>query len=160
MELDIQTADLDEPADAAAIVTVLDTYAGDEWGGGQALPPDVREQLVPGLRRHGRTLVLLAREAGEAIGVAICFWGFSTFKARPLLNVHDLAVVPGRRGRGAGAALLAAAEAEARDAGCCKLTLEVQDTNLRARGLYERVGFRQFTLNGANATLFLEKPLA
>jgi ribosomal protein S18 acetylase RimI-like enzyme len=93
--------------------------------------------------------------------VAVCFLGFSTFAARPLLNVHDLAVLPECRGKGVGRALLEAAEARARAHGCCKLTLEVQDSNQRARGLYASFGFADYVLGGAGPTptRFLTKRL-
>jgi ribosomal protein S18 acetylase RimI-like enzyme len=58
-----------------------------------------------------------------------------------------------------GRALLAAAEAGARAEGCCKLTLEVQDDNLPARGLYERVGFRDVRYGDSGPTRFLAKRL-
>ena len=74
-----------------------------------------------------------------------------------LLNVHDLAVVPEWRGRGIGRSLLSAAEDRARSRGCCKLTLEVQDGNSRARALYETFGFSDYVVAGTGATRFLEK---
>jgi ribosomal protein S18 acetylase RimI-like enzyme len=86
--------------------------------------------------------------------------GFSTFEARPLVNVHDLAVLPEHRGRGVGRALLAGVEQRARARGCCKLTLEVLDTNETARRLYARFGFQDFPLQGDPVpTRFLAKPL-
>jgi len=160
MSLHVDDADLDDPAHAAAIVAVLDSYASDPIGGGRPLADEVRAQLLPGLRRHPTTLVLLAFDGGQPVGIAVCFFGFSTFQAQPLLNVHDLAVVPAQRGRGVGSALLAAAEARARRAGCCKLTLEVQDDNHRARMVYARFGFTDFVLGGeAVPTRFLSKVL-
>jgi ribosomal protein S18 acetylase RimI-like enzyme len=159
MDLHIRKADLADSRDAAATVAVVDSYAVDPVGGGQALPPDVRERLIPALRSHPTTLVLLAFADEEPAGVAVCFFGLSTFKARPLLNIHDLAVVPKYRGMGVGRALLQAAEEHARRAGCCKMTLEVQDDNTRARALYRRCGFEDFVIGNSAPTRFLAKPL-
>lgn len=156
--LRIAAADLDDSGDGAAIVDLIDAYATDPIGGGAPLAADVRERLVAGLRAHPTTLVLLAFAGERPVGIAVCFFGFSTFHARPLLNVHDLAVLADWRGRGVGRALLEAAEARARQRGCCKLTLEVQDANQRARRLYESFGFADFTLAGST-TRFLSKPL-
>jgi ribosomal protein S18 acetylase RimI-like enzyme len=89
----------------------------------------------------------------------VAFTGFSTFQGLPLLNIHDLAVLPAQRGAGVGRALLAAAEEHARATGCCKLTLEVQEDNTPARRLYERVGFRDVTYGDSGPTRFLGKPL-
>jgi ribosomal protein S18 acetylase RimI-like enzyme len=158
MQLDIHAADFEDAAHCAAIVKLLDAYARDPIGGGAPLGRDVREQLVPALRRQPTVLVLLAFADRRAVGIAVCFFGFSTFQARPLLNIHDLAVVSEWRGRGVGRALLSAAEAQARRRGCCKLTLEVQDDNRRARMLYERFGFADFVVANS-VTRFLTKPL-
>jgi GNAT superfamily N-acetyltransferase len=154
----IREAKLADSQDAAAIVTVIDAYASDPAGGGAPLSREVRERLVPGLRRHGSAVVWLAFAAERPIGIAVCFVGYSTFRARPLLNVHDLAVLSNHRRRGVGRALLAAAERWAREHDCCKLTLEVQDANARARALYASFGFEDFVVAGS-ATRFLTKPL-
>lgn len=72
-----------------------------------------------------------------------------------VIQVQGIAVHPGARGHGAGAALLAAAEADLRDRGIRKLTLRVLSTNEAAIRLYERRGFLregalldEFLING------------
>ena len=159
MDLEIRVADLDDADDGAGIIEVLDTYASDPVGGGEPLSADVRRRLIPALRELRHALVFLAVSDGRPVGVATCFFGFSTFKACPLLNVHDLAVIPSHRGRGVGRRLLAAAEEHARARGCCKLTLEVQEDNLPARALYARFGFADFVVGNSAPTRFLSKPL-
>jgi GNAT superfamily N-acetyltransferase len=151
--------DFADERDADAIVTLLDSYAGDPVGGGQPLTRDVRERLVPLLRDHPTALVLLAFSIDGPVGIAVCFFGLSTFRASPLLNIHDLAVLPRYRGQGVGRALLRAAEEQARLKGCCKLTLEVQDDNRRARTLYESFGFADVVYGSSAVTRFLAKPL-
>jgi len=158
--IQVRTADLADANDAAAIVAVLDSYATDPRGGSQPLSAEIRARLIPGLRAHPTSRVWLAFDGSAAIGVCVGFVGFSTFQARPLLNIHDLAVLPGRRGGGVGRALLTAAESHARALGCCKLTLEVQDDNTPARHLYERFGFRDVVYGDSGPTRFLSKPVA
>jgi len=158
MKLEVREADFSNPDHCAGIVEVLNSYAADPVGGGVPLTPQVRELLVPALWNIPHALVLLAFADQQAVGIAVCFLGFSTFQARPLLNIHDLAVVPEYRGRGIGRTLLSAAEAHALRRGCCKLTLEVQDDNRRARKLYESFGFADFVVNDS-ATRFLSKSL-
>jgi ribosomal protein S18 acetylase RimI-like enzyme len=161
MSIEIREADLQKPADIEGFLTVLDDYARGVMGGGAALDADVRQRLVPALREQPSALLLLALSDAQVVGIATCFFGFSTFAARPLLNVHDLAVLPDFQRRGIGRALLAAAEERALARGCAKLTLEVLEENARARALYRARGFRDFELAGvANRTLFLVKPLA
>ncbi len=104
--------------------------------------------------------MFLAFHGGEPAGLATCFRGFSTFAARPLINVHDFYVVPALRGRGIGRALLAAVERKARETGCCKLTLEVLENNTPARRLYETCGFSQAQyVETAGKAIFLWKLL-
>ncbi len=159
MTVETRLANLDSTADAAAIISVLDSYASDPRGGGNPLSAEVKARLIPGLKSHPTTRIWLAFDAGQAIGLCVGFLGFSTFQAQPLINIHDLAVVPGRRGGGVGRALLTAAETYARNSGCCKLTLEVQDDNHPARTLYERFGFRDVVYGDSGPTRFLGKPL-
>jgi len=155
----IHEADLDDSRDAHAVVEVLDSYASDPRGGSAPLAQDVRTRLVPMLRAHPTTLVLLACVGNEPIGLSIGFWGISSFRAMPLLNIHDLAVVPAWRGKGVGRALLTAAEQKARERGCCKMTLEVQVDNAPARLLYERFGFQDVIYGTSGPTQFLNKML-
>jgi ribosomal protein S18 acetylase RimI-like enzyme len=160
-EVAIVEADVARSDHARDIVAMIDTYAADVMGGGERLAAGVRERLAEGLRRHPTTLAWLAYRGSEPVGVAVAFVGFSTFAALPLVNVHDLAVVPSVRGLGIGRRLLEAVEAKAADLGCCKVTLEVLEGNASARALYERLGFRQVRYaDGAGGALFYAKPLA
>ena len=159
MQVEIVEAELSDPAHSTGLLAVLDSYASDPMGGGQPIDSAARERLIPALRGHPTTLVLLAMTEGRAVGAAVCFLGFSTFQARTLLNIHDLAVMPEWRSRGLGRALLAAAEERARDRGCCRLTLEVLEKNDRARALYSRFGFSDYAADGTGPTHFLVKPL-
>lgn len=153
-------ADLDRPDHQAAVLAMIDTYSRDAMGDGAPLASDVRERLIPGLRAHPTTLVFLACDGDEPVGVAVCFLGFSTFAAKPLVNLHDVCVAPTHRGRGVGRGLLAAVEARARELGCCKLTLEVLDQNHRALRTYTAAGFKRYSLQpGAGEAIFLTKPL-
>ena len=54
---------------------------------------------------------------------------------------HDLHVTKEYQRRGVALMLLGAVEKEARELGCCKLTLEVQENNRAALAPYERYGF-------------------
>jgi len=147
MNLHIRRADFADSRDAAGIIAILNSYAVEPVGGGQPLSLDVRERLVPVLRDTPNAVVLLAFEGDEPIGIAVCFIGLSTFRARPLLNLHDFAVLPEHRGKGVGVALLRAVEDHARRHGCCRLTLEVLESNSGARELYRRFGFDNSTLS-------------
>ncbi len=140
-QLQIVEADLALPAHRDAVLRLLDAYACDEMGLGRPLSDDVRERLVEGLHGHPTRIVFLAQLDTEPVGLAVCFLGYSTFAARPLVNIHDLIVHPDFRRRGVGVRLLEAVETRARALGCCKVTLEVRVDNAAARLLYAARGF-------------------
>ncbi|MFO7724540.1 MAG: GNAT family N-acetyltransferase [Oceanipulchritudo sp.] len=150
----------EEVAHARAIVDLLDTYSLDPMGTGQSLSPGTRRDLVPELRRRPWIVTLMAILDDVPAGLLIAMEGFSTFAAKPLLNLHDVAVHPDFRGNGIGTALFKEAEVVARKRGCCKLTLEVLEGNEGARKLYQRLGFRPYSLDEATGVAqFWEKPL-
>ncbi len=158
--IEIVEADLDREDHQRAVLELVNAYAQDPMGAGQSLPAENLRRLIPGLREHPTTLIFLAYDEQRPIGIAVCFVGFSTFAALPLVNIHDLAVLPDFRGRGIGRRLLAEVERKARDLGCCKLTLEVQENNHRARGVYQSSGFTQSVHEAqAGGVLFLSKRL-
>ncbi len=143
----VRRVDWHAPRERAALIELLDSYARDPMGGGTPLPDDVRERLCDDLARQPLAVSFIAWQGDAPVGLANCFEGYSTFKARPLLNVHDVVVLAAQRGRGVGQALLAACEAHARERGCCKLTLEVLTGNPRALRSYQHFGFAPYTLN-------------
>jgi ribosomal-protein-alanine N-acetyltransferase len=59
----------------------------------------------------------------------------------PILEIHGLAVAPGRRRLGAGRALLGAARAGAEALGCLAVALQVSTANAAAIALYVGEGF-------------------
>jgi len=156
----IVEANLSLRADQEAVLAMVDAYSRDAMGDGKSLDPDVRTQLIPGLRRHPTTLIFLAFDGGQPIGAAVCFIGFSTFAAKPLINIHDFVVLPTSRGKGIGRQLLEAVETKAKQLGCCKLTLEVMDKNHQAVRMYQAAGFERYALQEeAGAAIFMSKPL-
>ena len=154
-------ADLNRQEHQQAVVAMVDAYSRDDMGNAKPLDPDVRARLIPGLRKHPTTLIFLAFDDDQPVGAAVCFIGFSTFAARPLINIHDFVVLPASRGKGVGRRLLEAVEGKARELRCCKLTLEVMDNNHHAVRMYEASGFRRYVLQEeAGAAIFMSKPLS
>ncbi len=156
--LNVRRVNYRDPADARALVMLLDAYARDPMGGGEGLAEDVKARLCSDLAAHPLASSFIAWRAEQAVGLVNCIEGYSTFKARPLLNIHDIAVLPAHRGQGVGQALLAAAEGHARERGCCKLTLEVLTGNAVALRSYERFGFAPYALDpAAGQASFMQK---
>lgn len=150
----VRPIDLDDPADVKCYLDMLDAYARDPMGAGEPLSDAVRRRLGGDLAQRPGTYCLLAEDAGTAVGFATCFLGYSTFQARPLLNIHDIAVLPAWRGRSVARQLLTAIAGLAGTLGCCRITLEVRDDNPRALEIYRRAGFVT-----ASCSLCMEKSL-
>lgn len=146
---EIVRARYDDPAHAAALVRLLDAYARDPAGGGEPLARFTRENLVRELAARPFVFSVLAFDGAAPVGLVNAIEGFSTFACRPLVNVHDVVVIPSHRGRGIAAGMLAEVEAVARERGACKLTLEVLEGNAAARALYRRLGFAAYQLDPA-----------
>lgn len=151
----ILEADLTQPAHQQATLQMVDAYSRDAMGDGQPLAANVRATLIDALRKHPTTIVFLAFEADSPVGVAVCFRAFSTFAAKPIINIHDLHVLPSHQRRGIGQALIRAVEDKARSFGAGKLSLEVLETNHRARQTYAAAGFSSNSDEGL--TLYLTK---
>lgn len=155
--LELRLADLNNPVDAQAIVSIVNAYAMEPQGGGKSLPDDVLQRMVPGMKEIPGSFVMLAVVEGEPVGAGVCFRGFSTFAGRSLVNVHDLSVLKEFRGKGIGSRLLAAIEDYAQSQGCGKVTLEVREANPLAEKLYRRLGYSD---PSGFPTRFLDKPLS
>jgi GNAT superfamily N-acetyltransferase len=139
--LRIQLADLRRSDDQDAVRTLVNAYAADSMGLGRALPSEIQSRLVRDLADNSSALQFIAWQYGSAAGIAVCFLAYSTFMARPLVNIHDLYVREEHRRRGIAARLLDTVESHAASIGCCKITLEVRHDNHVAQSLYQRKGF-------------------
>lgn len=153
-----------DPVHAQALVSLLDAYARDPMGGGEPLSAFAQANLVQALADRPQAFSVLAFvDAGpmtepRPVGLINCIEGFSTFACRPLVNVHDVAVLPGYRGQGIGERMLALVEQLACERGACKLTLEVLQGNEGAARLYQRVGFIHYQLDpGMGNAQFMQK---
>lgn len=160
LDLRIDLGGFSNPEDAAGLVQVLDGYARDPMGGGEPLADDVRQRLPSALAAVPGAFAFLARIGERPVGAAVCFMGFSTFAAAPVVNIHDVCVLAPHRGRGIATALFKRIEAEARLRGACKITLEVLSGNHAAKRLYTSLGYGDYTLDPeAGHALFWQKRL-
>jgi ribosomal protein S18 acetylase RimI-like enzyme len=142
-------ADYANPIHASAVVQLLDAYARDAAGGGDPLGDFAKTHLVKELAARPQAFSVLAFDDTQPVGLINCIEGFSTFACKPLVNVHDVAVLASHRGQRVAEQMLALAEQIARERGACKMTLEVLQGNRSAIRLYERVGFAGYQLDPA-----------
>ena len=157
----ILQANYNDALHAHAIVAMLDASAQDPTGGGAPLSDFAKANLVQELAKRPQAFSVLAFDGSAPIGLVNCIEGFSTFACKPLVNVHDVAVLASHRGQRVGEQMLALAEQIAVQRGACKLTLEVLSGNRSAIKLYERIGFAGYQLDPAMGNArFLQKWLA
>jgi len=142
-------ADYADPQHASALVLLLDAYAQDPMGGNHPLSDFAKANLVTALAARPQAYSVLAFAGFHPVGLVNCIEGFSTFACRPLVNVHDVAVLASHRGQGVAEKMLALAESIALERGACKLTLEVLQGNVGACRLYRRIGFANYELDPA-----------
>jgi ribosomal protein S18 acetylase RimI-like enzyme len=154
-------ADYANPLHARALVALLDAYAQDPMGGGDPLSDYAKAHLVAELAKRSQAFSVLAfseQKGGVAVGLVNCIEGFSTFACKPLVNIHDVAVLPAYRGQRVAEKMLELVVQIARERGACKLTLEVLQGNEGALKLYHRVGFSNYQLDpAAGYAQFLQK---
>ena len=160
MNITLKTADYNDPSDAQDFITLLDEYARDPMGGGEGLGDEVKADLAQALAQRNDALTVLCYVDGKPAGLINCIEGFSTFKCKPLLNIHDVVVSKPFRGLGLSQTMLVEVEKIARQRNCCKLTLEVLEGNETARNAYIKFGFSGYELDPQmGKALFWEKAL-
>lgn len=85
---------------------------------------------------------LLAEWSGQAVGFALFFQNYSTWKGKPGMYLEDLFVVPEARGKGIGKALLVQLARICVERGYGRFEWAVLDWNAPAIGFYKKLGAR------------------
>ncbi|MFT7558583.1 MAG: GNAT superfamily N-acetyltransferase [Flavobacteriales bacterium] len=158
--IDIIHVDYNNTAQAADLINMLNAYALDPMGGGEELAEETKSRLVQELSKRNDAISLIAYTDGKAIALINAFEGFSSFAAKPLINVHDVFVAKEHRGTGIVYKMMEELGRIALERGCCKLTLEVLSKNDRAKKAYLTMGYKPYDLgeDGGHAE-FWQMPL-
>lgn len=160
MKITLIQADYHNEQHGKDLVMLLNAYALDPMGGGEALLDEVQQNLVATLAKRNDFLTLLCYVDDKPAGILNCVEGFSTFKCKPLLNIHDCGVLKEYRGLGLSRIMFMEAEKISRERGYCKLTLEVLEGNTVAQNAYKKLGFISYELDETTGkALFWEKVL-
>lgn len=101
--------------------------------------PDVLTARLERLLSGGEVIALLA--GTPAVGTALLTLRPNVWHDGPVALLDELYIVPARRGRGIGTALLKAAEAQCRQYGGELLEINVDGEDADARRFYERHGY-------------------
>lgn len=147
MSIKIVQANYNDEQHGRHIIEMLDCYANDPMGGNEALPDYVAQNLVYELSNRKDAISILAYVEGQPAGLLNCFEGFSTFKCKPLINIHDLIVATEFRSMKLSTKMLQMVEDIAKERGCCKLTLECLEKNYIAINSYRKFGFEHYELD-------------
>ncbi|MBW8324685.1 MAG: GNAT family N-acetyltransferase [Prolixibacteraceae bacterium] len=141
MELSIVQVDLQNQQHCAQVVKLLNDYMNDPMGNNRPMPAGLAPQIIFGLKEHSGFLGFFVMADDQFAGLANCNISFSTFQARPLINIHDFIVAPECRNMGAGHFLLRGVINYASQNGYCRVNLEVREDNANAKSLYRKMGF-------------------
>jgi len=142
MELSINQVNLNNTEHCSQVIKLLNDYMNDPMGNNRPMPKDLAAQIISGLKLHTGFLGFFVMADDNYAGLANCNINFSTFHAKPLLNIHDFIVAPEFRGIGAGQFLLDGVINHAANFGYCRINLEVREDNVSAKTLYKKLGFR------------------
>ncbi|TPH14571.1 GNAT family N-acetyltransferase [Litorilituus lipolyticus] len=161
MTITLIHADYDNEQHASDLVMLLNAYALDPMGGGEPLSEHVKQNLVASLAKRSDVFTVLCYVDDKPAGIINCVEGFSTFKCKPLINIHDCGVLSEYRGMGISGLLFDEVEKIAKQKGCCKLTLEVLEGNIVAQNAYKKLGFAGYELDEKmGKAMFWEKKLS
>jgi GNAT superfamily N-acetyltransferase len=90
-----------------------------------------------------RAYAVLAHADGGAVGLALWYYTFSTFRGRPDIFLEDLFVEPAQRGLGIGLALLRHLAQRAVAEDCRRIEWRVLNWNAPSIAFYESLGATQ-----------------
>lgn len=143
MKYSFLQVDLSKQEHCLQLIRLLDAYMQDEMGNSAPMEADLAPKIISGLKKHPGYLGFFALVDGRFAALANCNKNFSTFNAKPLINIHDLIVFPDLRGKGVGRFLLDCIAEYGAENGYCRVNLEVRHDNLNAQKLYLKAGYSE-----------------
>lgn len=126
------------PADVPTLLKLIRGLAEYERAPGEVSIGEA-ELLRDGFGEHPLFECLIAEHNGEAVGIALFFPIYSTWKG-PSVHLEDLFVLPKARGLGLGKALLTRVAAIAQERGAARLQWDVLNWNQPAIDFYQSLG--------------------
>jgi ribosomal protein S18 acetylase RimI-like enzyme len=148
-----------EPAEAETVARLLVAFRnhlGVDWPSDNAFLAGV-ERLIE--TRDAKYLLGAPDDDSPPAGVAQLRFRYGLWWAAEDALLEDLFVDASARGSGLGRALLERALAEARERGCRRIELDVNDHNAAALGLYRSLGFDNQDDRYGGGNLFMRLPL-
>lgn len=141
MKLSILQVDLQNPLHCVQLIKLLNDYMNDPMGNNGPMNEGLAPKIIAGLKTYPGYLGFFVLCGDQFVGLGNCNQNYSTFKAMPLLNIHDFIVAPEFRTLGAGHFLMKGILDFASQNGFCRVNLEVREDNHAAKALYQKLGF-------------------
>ena len=148
-------ADAAEAADVARLIAEFGVWFGNREPGEEEIRASV-ERIMGG--DDGEYLLGAVDDDGAPAGVCQLRFRWSVWKSAEDCWLEDLYVREEARRTGLGRALVDAALERARERGCKRIELDVNEDNAAARALYEACGFLGEP-KPPGRTLFIGRPL-
>jgi GNAT superfamily N-acetyltransferase len=146
-----------DPAEAGEAAGLIAEFGA--WFGNSTPPPEEIKTSVERIMAGGDGEFLLgAADGDEPAGVCQLRFRWSVWKSAHDCWLEDLYVREDARRSGLGRALVEAALERARERGCTRIELDVNEDNAPALALYEACGFLAEP-KGPGRTLFIGRPL-
>ena len=111
------------------------------WYGRQTPSEEEMRASVARIAAEDGEFLLAAVDDGEPAGVCQVRYRWSVWTSAPDCWIEDVFVNEGSRGIGLGRGLVEAAVVRARERGCRRIELDVDEANDPALSLYESLGF-------------------
>lgn len=148
--MDVWIADARETSAVAGLLCEF----RDWWGYGEPTDSEMRAR-VERVMSGGESEFLLAGERDRPAGVCQLRYRFGVWLGTPDCWLEDLFVRAAARGRGNGRALVRAAIGRARERGCRRIELDVNEANPAALALYEDLGFSAWVDGASGRNLLM-----
>ena len=129
----------DEAADVARLMIAFRNWWHRDWPDDEAFARGVERLLA-----DEHTEFLLGSVGENPAGVCQLRYRYGVWMDALDCLLEDLYVDGSARGNGLGAEMVAAAIDRARERGCGRIVLDVNEANAHALALYERLGFSSY----------------
>ena len=147
-----------EPGEAADVARLIAEFAA--WYGNDEVSEDDIRASVERIMGGADGEYLLGADAdGPAAGVCQLRFRWSVWKSAEDCWLEDLFVREEARRSGLGRALVEAAVERARERGCKRIELDVNEGNAAALALYENCGFQLDWKAPGARSLFIGRPV-
>ena len=122
MTLAFKKVDFDNSEDLSGFTMLLKHYSADPAGGGERIAEEHIQDTIHGLAERHYAHSFLAHLDNRAVGLVTCFESFSTFWAKPILNIHDFVVLKSYRNQGIAQKMLTGIESSQKERLCKNYT--------------------------------------